>query len=58
MEHDLAPKIFQLFVANLANSPTIDCDSRLDLKNFRHNLTTPDTSEAPKHIFTLFELSL
>jgi len=47
MRHDLVPEIFQLFVANLVNSPTIDCGSRLDLKYFRYNLAVPDTSEAP-----------
>jgi len=42
MEHDLAPEIFQLFVDNLADSPTISCDWRLDLKDFRHNLAVPE----------------
>jgi len=42
MKHCLVSEIFQLFVANLANSPTIGCDWRLDLKNFRYNLVVPE----------------
>jgi len=55
MEHDLAPKIFQLFVANLATPRVLPqgcvsipeevllgCDSRLGLKNFSHNLAVPE----------------
>jgi len=58
MEHDLAPEIFQLFGVNLVtprvlpqecyripegrSSPTIDCDSRLDLEDFRYNLAVPE----------------